>query len=166
MEKPDSQSLDDKIKKVDAFLQKYAEERCIFENKKLNTEEIKGYLQMDRVELRALSADDCGEISYLLGQLALEIQREINKQTAIEKWLDAQINKTVADLVGNYKIYNYEGQKQAAIKDNEYARKCQEAKMNAVVRVSQLNYMSQEIKNLSGILMDIRQTKMRYKDNA
>jgi len=166
MENTNSQSLEDKIKKVEGFLQKYAEERCIFENKKLNVEEIHGYMQMDRQELRALSADDCGEIAYLLGQLALEIQREVNKQTAIEQWLEAQINKTVADLVTNYKIFSYEGQKHAAIKDNEYARKCQDTKMNAIVRIKQLNYMSQEIKNLSGILMDIRQTKMRYKDNA
>ena len=166
MEEPDTQSLNEKIKKVEAFLTKYAEERCIFENKKLNIEEVKGFLQMDRNELRALSAEDCGEISYIVCQLALEIQREFNKQTAIEKWADAQINKTIADTITNYKIYSYEGQRQAAIKDNEYARKCLEVKTNASIRVTDLQSMAYEVKNLGSILLDIRQTKTRYKEHA
>jgi hypothetical protein len=166
MEKPDSQSLDEKIKKVEAFLTKYAEERCIFENKKLNIEEVKGYLQMDIDELRKLSAEDCGEISYIVCQLALEIQREVNKQGSMEKWADAQINKTIADTISNYKIYNYEGQKQAAIKDNEYARKCSEVKVNAGIRITDLQSMAYEVKNLGSILLDIRQTKMRFRENA
>lgn len=166
MERPDTQSLDEKIKKVDAFLTKYAEERCIFENKKLNIEEVKGYLQMDRNELRALSAEDCGEISYIVCQLALEIQREVNKQNAMEKWANAQIDKTIADTISNYKIYNYEGQRQAAIKDNEYARKCLEVKVNAGIRVVDLESMAYQVKNLGSILLDIRHTKTRYKENA
>lgn len=166
MEEHNLESLNEKIKKVDAFLVKYAEEKGIFENKKLNIEEVKGYLQMDRNELRALSAEDCGEISYIVCQLALEIQREVNKQTAMEKWADAQINKAIADTITNYKIYNYDGQKQAAIKDNEYARKCLEVKMNAAIRVTDLQDMAKEIKNLGSILLDIRYTKIRFKENA
>jgi hypothetical protein len=166
MEEPNLESLNEKIKKVDAFLVKYAEERCIFENKRLNIEEVKGYLQMDRNELRALSAEDCGEISFIICQLALEIQREVNKQNAMEKWADAQINKTIADTISNYKIYNYEGQRQAAIKDNEYARKCLEVKTNASIRVVDLESMAYQVKNLGSILLDIRHTKTRYKENA
>lgn len=158
-------NLDNKLVEIEKSINEYTNAFGIF-NQELSLEEIKQYLAMDRKSLRSLSEEDCGEISWVLGQTALSIQKEINKQTAITKWLEAQINKTIAKQLNNYKAYSYEERKLCAINDNEYTTKASQLKVRAEMRISSLQYMSQEIKNLSSSILSIKDTKRRYKENA
>jgi hypothetical protein len=158
--------LEKKIEEIEAKLQEYTASKGVAKNNKLQYKDIEEYIQMDRKELRSLSEEDCGEIAYLLGQTSLEVQREINEKMAISKWLDAQITRTVADLTCNYKNYSYEGNRNAAIKDNDFARKANDLKTRIDVRVMSLQYIAQEVKNLSSIILSIRDTKRRNNQNA
>lgn len=165
MAEPDN-SLDKKLAEVEAKLHEYTTSKGVGPNKKLQYKDIEDYIQMDRKELRGLSEEDCGEIAYLLGQTSLELQREINEKTAVSKWLDGQIIKAVSSQVNNYKNYSYEGNKNAAINDNDFASKANTIKNRYDVRILSLQYLAQEVKNLSSIILSIRDTKRRHNQNA
>ena len=158
--------LEVKLEEIERKIEEYTSSKGLSETNKVSIDEVREYLEMDRKELRSLSEEDCGEVAWVLGQTSLSIQRELNEQSAIIKWLEAQITKTIMPSINNYKAYSYVERKDAAVYDNTYAIEANRLKVRAEMRTTSLQYIAQEIKNLSSIILGIRDTKRRYKENA
>jgi hypothetical protein len=122
--------------------------------------ELNNYLSMNRDELEKLTPEDCGQISYRLGQFAFHIQRTINREIARNNWADDTIKVVIADDINNYKGYGYVEKANQAIKHNDKAQSLNKIRIYAKQRTDRLSYLANSVKNLSDILLSIQKIKM------
>ena len=122
--------------------------------------ELNTYLSMNRDELEKLTPEDCGQISYRLGQFAFHIQRTINREIARNNWADDTIKVVIADDINNYKGYGYVEKANQAIKHNDKAQALNKIRIYSKQRTDRLSYLANSVKNLSDILLSIQKTKM------
>jgi hypothetical protein len=122
-------------------------------------QELNGYLTMSRDELEKLTPEDCGQISYRLGQFSFHIQRTINREIARHNWADENTKAAIADDINNYKGYGYIEKSNQAIKHNDKAQALNKIKIYAKQRTDRLSYLANSIKNLSDILLSIQKIK-------
>ncbi len=157
----DMTKIDERLKEIDNGFTEYLHSLGVAENKSLNIEEIRGYLNMDRHELAKLSRSDALEIAYRLGQLSLEILKEHNRNFGRAKWANSQIGKMIASQVGTYNQYApYEERKNRAMKENDAAAKLNEIMIAAYMKADSLNYLSKEINNLADTLKLLQREKI------
>jgi len=122
--------------------------------------ELNTYLSMNRDELEKLTPEDCGQISYRLGQFAFHIQRTINREIARNNWADDTIKVVIADDINNYKGYGYVEKANQAIKHNDKAQSLNKIRIYSKQRTDRLSYLANSVKNLSDILLSIQKIKM------
>lgn len=125
----------------------------------LSEQELNSYLTMSRDELEKLTPEDCGQISYRLGQFSFHIQRTINREIARYNWADETTKAVIADDINNYKGYGYIEKSNQAIKHNDKAQSLNKIKIYAKQRTDRLSYLANSIKNLSDILLSIQKIK-------
>lgn len=124
--------------------------------------ELNSYLVMDRQQIEKLSPEDCAQISYRLSQFAFHIQRTLNREIARHNWADETTKECIADDINNYKGYGYIEKAYQAIKHNDKASGLNKIKKYAKQRMDRLSYLSNNIKNLSDIILSIQRTKAQY----
>jgi hypothetical protein len=124
--------------------------------------ELNKYLFMSRDELEKLTPEDCASSSYRLAQFAFHIQRSINRELARYNWAEENIKETIADELNNYKGYGYLEKASQAIKHNDKANALNKIKKYAKQRSDRLQYIANNIKNLSDILLSILKTKVKH----
>jgi hypothetical protein len=122
--------------------------------------ELNTYLSMNRDELEKLTPEDCGQISYRLGQFAFHVQRTINREIARNNWADDTIKVVIADDINNYKGYGYVEKANQAVKHNDKAQSLNKIRIYSKQRTDRLSYLANSLKNLSDILLSIQKIKM------
>lgn len=125
----------------------------------LSEQELQSYLTMNRDVLEKLTPEQCGEISYRLGQFSFHIQRTLNREIARYNWSEETIKDIIADDINSYKGYGYIEKSSQAIKHNDRASALNKIKKYAKQRSDRLTYIATSIKNLSDILISIQKTK-------
>jgi len=129
-------------------------------------EELNGYFTMTRDELEKTTPEVCGEISYRLAQFAFHVQRTLNRELARHNWADETIKETIADEINNYKGYGYIEKSLQAIKHNDKATALNKIKKYAKQRADRLQYLANNIKHLSDIMLSIKRAKVSHGSNA
>jgi hypothetical protein len=124
--------------------------------------EINSYLSMNRDEIEKLTPEDCAQISYRLSQFAFYIQRSLNREIARHNWVEECIKESISDELNNYKGYGYIEKSIQAIKHNYKALSLNNIKKYAKQRIDRLSYLSNNIKNLSDIMLSIQKTKVKH----
>jgi hypothetical protein len=125
-------------------------------------EELNSYLQMSRDELEKTTPEVCGEIAYRLGQFSFHVQRSLNRELSRFNWADESIKEIIADEINNYKGYGYIEKSLQAIKHNDKASSLNKIKKYAKQRLDRLQYLANNIKNLSDIMLSIQKTKVKH----
>lgn len=124
--------------------------------------ELTEYFTMNRDSIEKLTPEDCAQISLRLAQYAFFLQRTINREIARHNWAEESIKETIADELNNYKGYGYIEKSLQAIKHNEKANGLNRIKKYAKQRIDRLSYISNNIKNLSDILLSVQKTKVKH----
>lgn len=125
-------------------------------------EELNSYLIMTRDQVEKLTPEDCAQISYRLAQFAFHIQRTVNRELARYNWAEETIKEVIADEINNYKGYGFIEKSIQAIKHNDGASALNKIKKYAKQRSDRLSYLSNNIKNLSDIMLSIQKTKVKH----
>jgi hypothetical protein len=133
-----------------------------YHSKSFSEEELDNYFSMNRDAIEKLTPEDCAQISLRLAQYALFLQRTLNREVARHNWAEENIKETIADEINNYKGYGYIEKYYQAIKHNEKANGLNKIKKYAKQRMDRLNYLANNIKNLSDILLSIQKTKVKH----
>ena len=152
-------SIEERLGKIDLLLQEYESGLGIPKTFKINTQDVEGYLQMSRDELKILDMEECAEISFALSQASFYIQKESNKERAKFNWADAQINGIIASKVSEYKGASFEERKLKAISDNSATMTLNKIKVNAKLRIDRLDGISQQIQFMSKSINDLKFAK-------
>jgi hypothetical protein len=124
--------------------------------------EINDYLSMSRDQIEKLNPEDCAQIAYRLSQFGFYLQRSLNREIARFNWSEESIKESIADEINNYKGYGYLEKSLQAIKHNDRASNLYKIKKYAQQRMDRLSYLSNNIKNLSDILLSIQRTKVKH----
>ena len=125
------------------------------------SDEINTYFTMSRDQIEKLTPEDCAQISYRLSQFAFHTQRTINRELARYNWADESIKETIADEINNYKGYGYIEKSLQAIKHNDKATALNKIKKYAKQRSDRLQYLANNIKHLSDIILSVQKTKVK-----
>lgn len=128
----------------------------------INSQEINQYTSMSRDEIEKLNPEDCAQISYRLSQFAFYLQRSLNREIARYNWADETIKEVIADEINNYKGYGYIEKSLQAIKHNEKASGLNTIKKYAKQRSDRLQYLANNLKNLSDIMLSIQKSKTKH----
>jgi hypothetical protein len=116
---------------------------------------------MSQVEIRKLSAEECGEAAIVLCQEAAFLQNVLNKAQSIANWCERSITKTIASEVDNvgtqYTPFSY--RRELAIRQNERATELDTAMRKSVLIVETLEYMPTRLRHLSSTFEGLQQTK-------
>lgn len=112
-------------------------------------------------EHRRMTAEECGEASVVLSQMAVYIQLELNRMQADLTWCENAIDFMVANVIhscGNkYTPFPYK--RKIAIKNNDVAVKLQGIVSNIQVQMDALNYLPSHLKAVASSYGDLQQTK-------
>lgn len=125
-------------------------------------EELNYYFQMTRDEIEKTTPEVCGEIAYRLGQFAFHIQRSLNRELSRLNWAEETIKETIAEEINNYKGYGYLEKASQAIKHNDKASSLNKIKKYAKQRSDRLQYLANNIKHLSDIMLSIQKAKVKH----
>jgi hypothetical protein len=113
------------------------------------------------IGLGTYKADSFSE-AYRLGQFAFHVQRSLNREFSRLNWADESIKDIIADEINNYKGYGYIEKSLQAIKHNDKASALNKIKKYAKQRSDRLQYLANNIKHLSDIMLSIQKTKVKH----
>jgi len=137
-------------------LTKYPEEHSF------SQEEFDNYFSMSRDIIEKLTPEDCAQIAYRLAQYAFFLQRTLNREIARHNWAEESIKESIADEINNYKGYGFLEKSLQAIKHNDKAEALNRIKKYAKQRMDRLSYLSNNIKNLSDVILSVQKTKVKH----
>lgn len=161
MEKENSQQLTDRHKEIISKINSY------YKRMSLNVEpneSIREYLNMTQAQLRSLSSEECGEISYILSQYSLYIQKEYNFQKSQHNWAVSLISYLVAKEGKNYgKYVKFEEKVNAFASENSYGNKLNKIIVETKEYIDSLDFISGRINQMANALIELQQTKRRIK---
>jgi hypothetical protein len=152
-----SDNVKDRLEKLNAVLAEY-ERKSGLPNKPIEHES-EQYISITKAELKAMSADECGEAAVLLAQLSLYLQRIINEEHSRFSWAEESIKKIIAPMLSNYKAYSFEERKLCAINDNIEAQTLDKVRVNAKIRIDRMSYLATRIEFLSKTFLDLQRSK-------
>ena len=126
--------------------------------------ELNKYFSFDRDVIEAMSAEECATTAYRLAQFSFYFQREVNRETAREKWAKSQLDDTISKELSGYDKFTKHDVKISMIcQENSYAKTLRSIQIKAEQRVTRLTYLSSSIKNLSDTMMAIQKVKVARK---
>lgn len=146
------------VQRIDGLLDEYEKKVGLPSVNFEKLEPIDSYLTMTRESLDKLAPQDCAEISFILKQHALYIQREQNRQQSRISYAKGMINQVIADEQSGYSG-SWESTREQAIKHNDVAVKLNKIMIYATMRYDRLAFLSKAIVGLADTLVHIQFTK-------
>ncbi len=130
------------------------------------TEEFDDYFSMNRDIIEKLSAEDCAQIAYRLGQFSYHLQRIHNREQARLAATQKLLDHVVAKNIHNYekRILKYEVKVSLIAQENNYAMSLTKVINHAEQRVLSLTFLSNTVKNLSDIMIENQRIKRNKKE--
>lgn len=128
-----------------------------------NLEHIERFINMPYKQTQALTPEECAEGAYLLSQYSYFVQKEQNKQLALNNWAISKLDELLCkDIMQMSTFIKHEVKMSALIKENHVAEKLSKIMRHADSIVNRLNFLSSNIKHMSDMLVNIGRAK-RYK---
>jgi hypothetical protein len=120
-------------------------------------------LNISGADARAMNVDELDESMTDLTAYGVCIQRSLNKERALMKWLDSKIELAIANELNNYSGYYSHVQRRAvSVVNNAYAKELEELKIATQVRVEMLEGLPYQINQLCRMLGEIKSTKRNF----
>jgi hypothetical protein len=150
--------IDNQLGRIDKLLDEY-ERNLGLPDKSKYEDSAAQYFNMTRTQLEALSAEDCAHGSYILSNLALHIQRTLNRETSRCNWIHRNIKFLVADKASQYRG-SWEQQETQALKDDSVGKKLFILLTENTTRIDRLNYIATNVRQLAEALTNIQKAKI------
>lgn len=156
---PEKSPLDLKREKVARLLERYPAKLGL--GVLLPGNEVERFLNMSMMEMRRLSAEECGEAAVILNQEGTYIQLELNRVRADVDWCNKYIDWLVASTIAQYggKYTPFEYRRLLASKDNDVAMKLHKIVGNAELQAKCIEYLPNQLRATAASFSDLQQTK-------
>ena len=158
-------SVDEQLVKVENILEEYENNVGIPQLKHPGqSSEFERYFTMERDIIEKMSATDCVQVAYRLGQFAYYVQRLINREHSRVAWANECLNHIIVKHLNNFdKYWKHDMKVTAIIQENSVANAYRKLHNHAEQRVLDLTFLSNSIKNLADIMISNQRAKI--KDN-
>lgn len=123
------------------------------------TLESRRWLAMPPSLLKKLSAVECGEGAYVLGQYAHRLQQACNREQGRLTWANESIKRVIAKVINNYKGVSFEERRLQAVRDNDAARALDAARVKAQLRLDRISYLSGKANDMAKTLLSLGNAK-------
>lgn len=154
---------EERLKQLDKILDEYENSLGLPKFvEQIDEEQITKYCQMSRTQMEALDVESCAEISLLLGGYAFHLQRAFNRENARVNWADNILKSLVSGRETQYRG-NWESQFHQAVQGDEYTKKIFKIKSYAKNRADRIQFLSNSVKNISDLYVNLQRAKVRYK---
>lgn len=160
--------MDNITEKLEQFVAKLDEydKRNSFAKVQLDTD-IEEYLNLSADKLKNMTDEECGIAAVKLARYSLYVQKTINRQSAIMKWAEHEINVLSSSVIQNYdKFLRHELKIALIAKENSVIAKLNNVYNTALSRVEENNYLASRISTISETLLALQQTKRKYTNDA
>ena len=118
------------------------------------------------INIKNMSAEECGELSVEISSYSIYIKKRINKEYAYVHWLESKINLSVANELNSYVGYYSNDQRRAvAIVNNEYAKQLEELRINSQAKIDIMAELPYYLNQLSQSVIKAQQEKRHGKTN-
>jgi hypothetical protein len=118
------------------------------------------YLELTHEEISKMSAEQCGEAAGNIASYAIYIQRILNKERSILRWLEARINLEISPELNSYTgYYSNEHRRAVAITNNAYAKELEEMRITSQMKVDMLEGLPYQMNQLCKVLLEVQATK-------
>ena len=153
-----SQTAKEKMEHWDKILDQYEREiagLAEFKPQEVNPD-FDNYLEMNRREIEAMSAEQCAALAVVLSRFAFHLLRTYNREIARAKWAATTLREVIADEVEQYKG-SWSQQADQATKHNSYATSLKRIETYAQQRADRLYFLStfvqEQVKQLNQLQM-------------
>jgi hypothetical protein len=151
----------DKFEHITETIKTYLKAKGIYLVKK---PEAQHYLEMTQDELRAMSADECGEAAFLLSQFAYWLRQQYNLEMMRVRLCDAEIDKQIGRRIQSYDKYmKWEEKRLAAISEDSHAAAWMELRKWAEASATMQDSLVFDTKNIMNTLLQQQRSKERDK---
>lgn len=116
-------------------------------------------MSLEPLQVRSLSPQECGEAAFVLEQYALYIQRATNREAARAHRAEELLKKLLPSLLSGRREYMFDEKKMMAVAGSPQAVELERLRVEAVLKLDRLAYMSARISSLSKLLLNLQQTK-------
>ncbi len=123
------------------------------------TDTAQEYFNLTRNQLEKLSIEDCAHGAYILNNLALHIQRNINRENARSNWAKQRLKVYAADKVSQYRG-SWEQQELQALKASSFGNKLLDLLTDITLRIDRLTFVSTNVRQLAESLTNIQRAKV------
>lgn len=155
------ESAKDKLNKIVALIQQYQHAKGIQLIKK---PEAQHYLEMNQEEMRAMSAEECGEAAFLVSQLVYYLRQQHNMEIMRIRICDAEIDKQISGKLQSYdKFMKWEEKRLAAVREDSHASAWAELRKWAEASASLQDSLAYDARTISQVLLQLQRSKERDK---
>ncbi len=154
-----AESLEDKLKQINEYLDKYEANLGIPQVKFHNDAE--QYFNMSQIVLVKLTAEECDEAAIVLSQYSFHLQRAYNKELAVFNWLEEILNLAVNKQLSQYTAPSAAERKLCVINGDDYANKLNRLRLYVKLRIDKISYLSNKVEHLANTFKDMKQTRRR-----
>lgn len=149
----------DNLNRLDVLLDEYEGKNGLPQYvEKNNDDNIKKYLSISREQMEAMSIEDCANAALILGGFSFYLQRTVNRESARVSWAENMLKKIIAGKENNFRG-SWDSQFQQAVNNDDYAKQLLKLKQYAQSRIDRLNYLSNSIRNMSDLFVNLQKAK-------
>ena len=156
-----SHSVKEQLAKFEQILEEYTSRQGL--GVLSYNQEVEKALNLTSLELAAMSAESCGEQSFVLFQYALYIQKEHNRQTMRVNWAKNNLKIIVAKECKQYgdRYTGFNEKEGLIIANNERAYSLNNIVLHAQARADELFFLSRKVQFMGDSLIELQKTKRR-----
>lgn len=114
--------------------------------------------------LRKLSAVECAESAFVLGQYAHRLQQARNREQARVTWAEQSIRRLIASKVNNYKGVSFEERRLQAVKGDDAAQKLDAIRVKAQLRIDRVSFLADKANDLAKSLLSLKNAKQGVRE--
>lgn len=161
MDRENQHPIVERMHKIDAVLDEYESSTGIgkYHDAFPESESAERYLSMSRDAVEKMDIEECAAAAYILGSLSFHVQRTINREVSRVNWAKSNIKEIICSKSSSY-TGAWSNQDMQATLDNDISRKLHEIEKYAQSRIDRLTYLSNSIKNMSDLFINLQRAKV------
>lgn len=119
------------------------------------------YIYMPQEQREKLTSEECCSAASLLESMAFHINRALNREKAIVKYIQHVLNRMVARTAGNF-YGSWDSQRYQAIENDSAATKLNNIMNEREQRIERLSYTSNSLKSIAASYINIQRIKVKH----
>ena len=156
--KPKIEGLNNRRAKIARLLEDYTNQMGLNIRPSSDVEK---FLNLSQAEVRQMTAEECGEASYIIAKAITYIQLQVNRMQADINWCESYIqfviSKTIQTVGGQY--MPHEMKRVLAIKQDDSASEAHRVIVQAKLKLDSLAFVASQLRSMVSAFEGLQQTK-------